>query len=91
MPENTSMHQVVWCENVNAPAHGNGPHFELPNCRNPHDVGPAERHAWLTSQADRVAAQLHAAALATGSPLSDPDRELLNHAANLLIYLKAGA
>lgn len=27
---------TVWCENVNAPAHGNGAHSLQPNCRNPH-------------------------------------------------------
>lgn len=93
MPENhiEVARQVVWCENVNAPAHGNGPHFEQPNCRNPHDVGPAERHAWLTEQATRTIAILRGAADAPGTPLTDADRAVLRDAANLLAYLKGRA
>jgi hypothetical protein len=31
--------ELVWCETVNAPAHGNGPHLLQANCQNPHNTG----------------------------------------------------
>lgn len=33
--ENAEDKRLVWCENVNAPAHGNGIHPQMANCRNP--------------------------------------------------------